>query len=279
MWKGDDVATIDITGGGSEDKPGGETPRACLEFTDEERREAWNLSAFDTATRQDRPVALWIIGPSAVGKSTLANELAPELGIPLLRPGTGRPSILASSSDTKSVLDAVIVDGHFFREVHSTYKIWSKSADWASAYPALKPLINKEKQELTKRAADERKHLVIPQTCLNLSKCLSEVQELVTCGYTNQVLAIFAPREEVARRGHAREQATGKRYAPSEYEHSMAAIGPMIAACNGEYRLVRSIEQVSPPASEMLVRQLSSEVLARGLCGSEPTLPTEVLAS
>lgn len=172
-------------------------------------------------------MALWIVGPSAVGKTTLSAELAPAFGISMRLAG---------------VPDAVLVDGEFFRDAHAAYKKWAKSPEWAQAYPAMKPLINDEKDGMLKSAARERRHLVIPHTCLDLDRCLADVRHLQGAGYQNHVLAVVAPREEVARRGQERAKLSGKRYAASEYPRSIAAIRPMIAAANGRYQLVLATE-------------------------------------
>jgi len=240
-------------------------------FTPEERAAAWCRAGKDNATcGHERPVALWIIGPSAVGKSTIAHELGPEFDVPPTK------SRLAGSRRGHGH-DAVLVDGEFFREVHSTYQEWAKSACWVDAYPKLKPVINKEKQEMLEAAARGRQHLVLPQTCMNLPKCLGTMADLARSGYTNHILAVTAPRDEVARRGLAREVEEGKRYAPEEYDRSVAAFGPLIAACNGRYQVVRAVEPPLDSAEEGR-RTLLREVLASGAGGPDVVLP-EALCS
>merc|ERR1719148_269392 len=79
----------------------------------------------------------------------------------------------------------------------------------------------------------QKMHLIIPQTCLDLESCLDEVRQLTEAGYTNHVIAIQAPKEEVERRGTIRAQGDGKVYDPSHFDRSIAALEPMIAAANG----------------------------------------------
>jgi len=235
-------------------------------FTEEERQAAWAASRFGSATAgHARPVALWIVGPSAVGKSTLAAQVAPNFGIPM--------SATWSEASAEVDLDAVVVDGAFFREVHATYQRWVKSADWAAAYPAMKKVINHEKDELLRAAARHKKHLIVPQTCLNLNACLSMMRELAQAGYTNHVLAIVAPRDEVARRGRAREREDGKRYAPWEFDASIAAVGPMIAASNGRFQVMRAVQPGAPSG----VRRLLGVELASGSGGQEVRLQEDVV--
>lgn len=206
-------------------------------LTEEERKAAWTAANFYNATSsQEQPVALWVLGPSSVGKSTLTAQIAPKFGIPKL----------AEGADNRSQLDAVIIDGEFVRDAHDVWQRWVKLPDWRSAYPALKSVINKEKDSMCTEAASLRKHLVIPQTMLNLRKGLTEVDELAIHGYINHVVAVVAPLEECQRRGRCREEETGKRYQPLEYEKSIAAIPQVISRSNGRYELVKAIERDDP---------------------------------
>lgn len=263
----DDVITVSAESGAPPSPLSDSRSGGIRGLTEQERSTAWNLSGFHIATPgQAQPLVLWVLGPSAVGKTTLSAKLAPGFGVP--RMNTEGAVSLASDE----VLDAVIIDGEFFRDAHATYLKWTKSPEWASAYPAIKPIVNKEKDDMLKVARAQRKHLVIPQTCLNLESCLSAVRELRASGYTNHVLAIVAPREEVIKRGYAREQQQGKRYAPSEFERSVAAFGPMIGACDGRYEIVRAHRPSSGHAEDQPYL-LTCEVLSKGPCGSDAELP------
>lgn len=249
---------------------------------EEELAAAWSMSGFDSASLGHvEPVALWIIGPSAVGKSTLACDVAPEFGIPQLPPDVAAVAPLPRSPrdcETVVQLDAVIVDGAHFRETWAYFQHQTHSEAWAEAYPLLKGTINKAKTQLLHAARCQRKHLVIPHTCLDLKDCLATVEELKKRGYTNHVLAVTAPFKEVTNRGRQREKLDGKRYAPSEFHHSISAFGPMIAACNGQYQLVLLVEQKIEKVrkgSAVNPDPFFRTVLSSGNCGSEPTLPPE----
>lgn len=225
-------------------------------LSEEERRSAWaSARFFDASGPHDPPVALWIVGPSAVGKSTLAAAMAGAFGVGSL--ADGQP-------------DAVLVDGECFRDAHAAYKRWANSADWATAYPAMKPLINEEKARMTQEVARRRRHMVIPHTCLELQRCLGEVEEQRGKGYLVHVLAVVAGRDDVARRGREREIKTGKRYAPEEFPRSIAAIAPMIQASNGRYVLILATE-----LNEGDRRQLGHRILAQGDAGAEVDLDLE----
>jgi len=211
-------------------------------LTDEERRAAWTAANFfEATTGHKRPVALWILGPSSVGKSTLTAQAGPRFGIPALHMNSDYSA--QPGKDIRGQLDAVIIDGEFMRAAHGGWQQWVKSPEWRSAYPALKSTINGEKDKMCMEAAKRRQHLVIPQTCLNLHKGLTDLKELAQMGYVNHVFAVIAPLEECRRRGLSRELETGKRYQPLEFEQSISAVPSMIQAINGRYELVRAIEE------------------------------------
>lgn len=232
---------------GAEDAP---RPRA---FLDSEREDAWLGANFYAASSgHERPIALWIIGPSAVGKTTLSKTVCTEFDIGVRKDGPP---------------DAVMIDGEFFRDAHGMYKEWAHSSEWASAYPAMKPMINQEKHGMLIEASKQQKHLIIPHTCLQVEVCIEEMRELIRRGYINHVLAVTAAREEVAHRGRERELKTGKRYASSEYSRSIAAFEPMILGANGRYELVRAIELNDGGRAD-----LGHRTLARGPSGSRPNL-------
>lgn len=229
-------------------------PRSLAEA---ERTAACRAANFFAASAEHaRPIALWILGPSSVGKSTLTADVGTEFDIP------PSPSDGTQVEDARRGLDAVVVDGEFMRDAHGVWQRWIRTDQWRSAYPALKTIINEEKDRLEEAAVAERKHLVIPQTMLNLGKGLASLARLVGKGYTNHVLAVVAPLEECQRRGQVREVSTGKRYQPSEFERSIQAIPPMVAACNGRYQLIRALEQ-----NEGSKKNMGYRLLAAGPCG------------
>jgi len=244
-------------------------------LTAEERKDAWRAANFyDSTSDHPRPIALWILGPSSVGKSTLTAEVGGEFDIPRVfaagaqvEVGSPRsqPSVerVLSSEDSRRCLDAVVVDGEFMRDTHAVWQQWVGTEDWRSAYPALKAVINQEKDSLQDAAVAERKHLIIPQTVLNLGKGIADLGRLVGKGYINHVLAVVAPLKECQRRGHAREALTGKRYQPGEYERSIQAIPPMVEACNGRYQLIRALEM-----NEGSKKRMGYRLLSAGPCGS-----------
>lgn len=222
----------------SDDSHASQPQFAPRPLTSEERKLAWTAANFTGASGdQVAPVALWILGPSSVGKSTIAVDAAPRFDIPC-------SSATDTDADPRRRLDAVIVDEEFMRDAHGLWKQWIETDDWRSAYPALKSIINLEKDELCHEAVRQRKHLVIPQTALKLPKALAEMEELMRSGYINHVLAVVAPLSECQQRGWRRELTTGKRYQAAEFQQSISAIPPLIANSNGRYAVVRARERM-----------------------------------
>ncbi|CAE8696395.1 unnamed protein product [Polarella glacialis] len=225
-------------------------------LTKEERLLAWRAANFfDAEPDQERPIALWILGPSSVGKSTISADVEPHFEIPSLHTEDVSNSASRLSGDPRRRLNAVLIDGEFIRDAHGVWKSWIQTSGWALAYPALKATINQEKDLMCTEAVRSRKHVLIPQTALNLPKALSEIKDMAERGYTNHVLAVVAPLTDCQRRGQKREVETGKRYKPDEnelptlaphtfprkptFDRSVEAIPPLIAACNGRYSIVQ----------------------------------------
>jgi len=175
-------------------------------FTQEERQKAWGEANFYVASDgHEQPMALWIIGPSSVGKSTLTAQLGLDFG---LKPGE-IPNVVQIDRDH---LDAVVVDGEFMRDAYEVWHNWVKSESnhHCQAYRAVKSMTNKEKSKMCTEAIRHRKHLVIPQTMLNLHKALTEIEELSRHGYTNHVVAVIAAPELCRQIGEQREALEGK---------------------------------------------------------------------
>lgn len=236
------VSSVDV-----QKQPSVTSRNRARSFLEEERDTARYAARFCRASGGwENPVALWILGPSAVGKSTQSNLRAKNFGIPDLADGP----------------DAVIVDGEFFRETHQAYQAWTQTEDWKAAYPAVKSHINQEKAVMLKEARKAKKHLIIPQTCLDLRSCLDEVQDLTEGGYINHVLVITAPREEVARRGAERAARDKKVYNPTEFDKAIAGIEPMLQKCNGRYQKLYVKEELQGNGATFVVTDAGE-----GYCG------------
>jgi chloramphenicol 3-O-phosphotransferase len=197
----------------------------AVPFVEEERIRAYEAAGFMRAQPSDNPQAVWLIGPSASGKSTLAPISAEWVGI--VEEGF------------------VEVDGEYFRDSHGGYQdALRKGAQlgcvWWGAYTGIRENVNIEKQEMLQRAADQRKHLVIPSTCLRKSQCVDVAEMLLERGYTLHIVGIYGEKEEITRRGRNRAMKKGKRYNPNEFGLALRMFGPMLRRCNGRYRTICS---------------------------------------
>jgi len=227
----------------------------------DERARAWHGANFYAATSEHaKPIALWIIGPSSVGKTTLAALTGTRYGIPELACDSPGSDVPADHN-----LDAVFIDGEFMRREHAQWNDLICSEGWRSAYPLLKKTFNAEKDQMFVAAARSRKHLIIPHTGLQTKKTIKDMQCLAKVGYCNHVVAVLASLEDCHRRGRAREVKTGKRYQPSEFKMSLSAIVPMIEACDGRFEVLEAHEE---PLVEGERPSMSIKVLVAGEGGS-----------
>lgn len=192
-------------------------------FTQEELTEAYKRSGFYDAKPSNRPAAMWLIGPSACGKSTLAPLSADWVGM---------------QSDKY-----VTIDGEYFRDCHHGYQYaltagQQRGCVWWGAYVGIRENINHEKQKLLQLAVQDRKHLMIPSTCLRKSQCVDVVQMLRANGYEIHVVGVYGDKDEIVQRGRSRAMQKGKRYDPREYEIALTRFAPMLRLCTGLFRMV-----------------------------------------
>ena len=132
------------------------------DFTEEEKERIYvriHMISAPPQTGSSRPAALWVFGPSAVGKSALTDSQASSL--------FGTPQ------------NAVLVDGAEFREVHAGWQAvvvhgMINGCLHADAWPAFKAvgksssatgdgISGQLKSRIVSEAIRDRKHLVIPE--------------------------------------------------------------------------------------------------------------------
>ncbi|CAK9035577.1 unnamed protein product [Durusdinium trenchii] len=197
-------------------------------FHRDEIQVAQREAGLGVATRQQEPMAVWLVGPSAAGKSFMAREVAMDLGISPMNQGS---------------TDAVLVDGHTFRSAHGGYQAvvaegYKLQCVWRQAYPALRQQLQKQKHRLLQEAARRKLNVVIPHTCYLLSECAAWLRSLHRHGYKNHVVMVLGDRSVVESRGIARAQLSGKRYAREEWEATVSSGFEMIALATGYAELV-----------------------------------------
>lgn len=98
-------------------------------FSEEELQEAYEASGFYSAQRAKKKAAMWLIGPSACGKSTLAPKAATWTGM-----------------DAEGY---VTIDGEAFRDAHQGYQKaimegHQNGCVWWGAYLGIRENINEE---------------------------------------------------------------------------------------------------------------------------------------
>lgn len=195
------------------------------DFTEAERLAARRAAGYDGANSTAAPQAIWLIGPSASGKSTLAPRAAGWSG--MLSDGGGY----------------VLVDGEMFRDSHQGYQAALQEGHnmgcvWWGAYTTIRENVNKEKQAMLRDAVQASKNLVIPSTCLRRSQCVDVAAMLLESGYKVHIVGIYGEKEEIVRRGRKRAMEKGKRYDPREFVLALRQFAPMLRLCNGKYWMV-----------------------------------------
>mmetsp|Transcript_51195 Transcript_51195/g.165838 ORF Transcript_51195/g.165838 Transcript_51195/m.165838 type:complete len:327 (-) Transcript_51195:220-1200(-) len=175
------------------------------------------------------PTAVWLVRPSAAGKSSIAEEVAVRLGIPML-------------SDSGAI-DAVTIDGEAFRARHAGFRAvvadgLAKRCTWREAYPALRPELRRQKVAWLQLAMTRRQNLLIPHTCQVRSECWSTLDALKDRGYMSHVVLVLGRRGTIQRRGLRRARRSGKRYAPQEWDLSIRNGLGLVARADGYAELV-----------------------------------------
>lgn len=186
--------------------------RTLLEkpFTEHEREQLFHQVDLLTAehiSAPDRPKALWIFGPPAVGKSTIGDEKACEL---FGRAGNG---VSVDGDDIRQSHDGfqrVVQHGLLHNVVH------------ADAWQLFKntKIIDELKQDILKRAVENRQNLKLPETALNSEKVRKRLKQLEDADYEMHAICLWAPESETQVRGRARSIKAGKVFTTKFYRQA-----------------------------------------------------------
>eukprot|EP00754_Rhynchopus_humris_P023837 Rhum_TRINITY_DN14851_c16_g1::Rhum_TRINITY_DN14851_c16_g1_i1::g.123071::m.123071 len=208
-------------------------------------------------TGRTTPKAMWVVGPSASGKSSAAGQL------------------VAACMDNEA---SVVIDGALVREYHGGWR--AVRDDGLGRSP---PAIHKEawdifkaskvsenvKKQLHDEAVHERQNIVIPDCVKCLRKCVDKLAKQRRNRYEVRIVAIFAPVEATRARGEVRSLKEGKTFSVRGYQDS-------VQNC---VSLVRS-ELESFPGGEHMRFIDNSGLQAREICAEEYlSLCEEELAS
>jgi len=224
-------------------------------FTEEELHEAYVASGYYAAKKAKKKAAMWLIGPSACGKSTLAPKAAKWTGM--------------------DVEGYVTIDGEVFRDAHHGYQKAIEEGQqhgcvWWYAYLGIRENINEEKQQLLERAKNDGKHLMIPSTCLRRSQCVDVAEDLVKAGYEIHIVGVYGDKATIVERGRKRASTQGKRYDPREFEFALQMFAPMLRLCTGTWRMVCTTDSIGAqkhtegeaPLSEADVERICKDVFS-----------------
>ena len=165
------------------------------DFTPEEKIEIFGRVNRTLAPPSSNPAVLFVLGPSAVGKSSITISMSFRL--------FGSPH------------NAVMLDGAEFRQVHAGFGAVTnhglqKRVLHADAWDALKNAGGPGgptgwlKQEILDLAVNDRQSLIVPD-CVNKPAKLRKMMELLrTSGYALHAVCLWAPLSETRRRGEPR---------------------------------------------------------------------------
>ena len=174
-------------------------PDLKRDFTADEIEDICTRANLRTAPSVDAPSALWILGPSAVGKSFITGAKATQIfGV---------------------LQNAVVVDGTEFREVHAGFQAVAKHGQehsllHADAWPLFKKTALEAsdgkltlKRHILREALEKRKPVIIPDCAPPSHACPRTRAARVTC-FSRSLAAQTARASNLApiRRPHRRLQ-------------------------------------------------------------------------
>lgn len=166
-----------------------------------------DMVSADHIPHGQRPKALWIFGPPAVGKSTMVDEIASTL--------FGRTG------------NAVLIDGDAIRLAHRGFQKVAEHGCLnhivhADAWPILKKskVIDEQKHEICKMAIGKRQNVRIPDAAISMGRITEMLCLLEEAGYEMHAICLWAPMLDTQVRGRARSVEAGKVFSTRPYRDS-----------------------------------------------------------
>jgi len=190
------------------------------DFTEDEKMRIACRIHKTQAASTECPAALWLFGPSAVGKSSIKNAQA--------------------SARFGSPEAAVVVDGADFREVHAGWQAvtahgirnhvlhadaWKLFKDFGKGKGGSKEGISGQlKQSILSEAIADRQNLVIPDCATSPLRVHAQLEDLAKAGYELHGVCMWAPLSETRARGEPRSVSEGKLWSPKDYDSCVATV-------------------------------------------------------
>jgi hypothetical protein len=185
------------------------------------------LAGVDTATPQQHPVAVWVLGASGAGKTSTVESEA-----------------LAKFLQSADVADAANVDGSLFRKVHEGWLSTvadgrSRNCVWKSAWgnENFRTMNFEAKGHVLAAAAGRRVNMFISDTCIDILRCLKNLEMLRAHGYVNHAVIVGAPLGELVDRGGDREMKSGKVYMP-DVRRAVGILPRFLQHLDGKFAIV-----------------------------------------
>jgi len=177
-----------------------------LDFTESEIFEiAHHCDAYVAQQNNSKPIALWIFGPPAVGKTTITNEKARDL---------------FGQAD-----NAVTIDGDIFRAVHKGFLMVALHGlrnNWIhkEAWEILKKTghMDRIKEGIVDHAVQHRQNLKIPEAAANTKRIQGMLERLEAAGYGMHAIFLWAPKSVTEGRGRPRSVKAGKVFSSKHYQ-------------------------------------------------------------
>ncbi|CAJ1452200.1 unnamed protein product [Effrenium voratum] len=157
--------------------------------------------------KTERPKVLWLFGPPAAGKSTLAAEHS--------------PTIFGINGS------AVSVDGEEIRGQHKGFRRVAQHGLenhllHKDAWGILKATGHVEglKRTILRKAIQNRQNITMPDCALKPARVMEMLKEFQDADYEMHAICLWAPAHEAERRGRLRSVQTGKAYSPKFHRPS-----------------------------------------------------------
>ena len=187
-----------------------------VDFSPEELEAIYAQVNKTLAPPSKKPQALWIFGPSAVGKSSLGHAKSTDLF------GCAQNAVTIDGGEFRCLhagWQAVAVHGHEHGVLHAdAWKIFQDSGKRASN--ATSGWSGQLKRRLLAEALRDRQHVIIPDCANHPDRLQAMIEQVRAAGYGMHALCLWAPVGQTRSRGEERAVSEGKVWSAKDYEKS-----------------------------------------------------------